>query len=86
MQALQRGAPLLFGSVLRENFSPQSDIDAIVEFKAGHTPGFVRLQRELSGLLGRDVDLHTYNSLSRYFRDNVVRESEVLYERLPQAL
>jgi predicted nucleotidyltransferase len=76
----------LFGSVLREDFGPHSDVDAIVEFEPGRTPGFgfVRLQRELSELVGRQVDLHTYHSLSRYFRDEVMRESEILYERLPR--
>lgn len=76
----------LFGSVLREDFGPQSDVDAIVEFEQGRTPGFgfVRLQRELSELIGNQIDLHTYHSLSRYFRDEVMRESEVLYERIPQ--
>jgi predicted nucleotidyltransferase len=61
---------ILFGSVLREDFGLSSDVDMLVEFEQGYTPGlgFVRLQRELSELLGREVDLHTYRSLSRYFR------------------
>jgi len=76
----------LFGSVLREDFGPESDLDVLVEFESGHTPGFgfVRLQRELSGLLGYEVDLHTYRSLSRYFRDEVLKQSQPLYERVPQ--
>lgn len=76
----------LFGSVLREDFGPESDVDVLVEFEPGHTPGlaFVRLQRELSELLGVPVDLHTYRSLSRYFRDEVVEQSRSLYERAPQ--
>lgn len=76
----------LFGSVLREDFGPESDVDVLVEFEPGHTPGlgFVRLQRNLSDLLGRPVDLHTYRSLSRYFRDEVAREAEVQYERRTQ--
>ncbi len=76
----------LFGSVLREDFGPESDVDVLVEFEAGHTPGlaFVRLQRELSELLGFRVDLHTYRSLSRYFRDEVVEQSQLLYEHVPQ--
>lgn len=76
----------LFGSVLREDFGPESDVDILVEFEPGHTPGFgfSRLQRELSGLLGREVDLHTSRSLSRYFRDEVLEESEALYERAAQ--
>lgn len=77
----------LFGSVLREDFGRESDVDVLVEFEPGHTPGFgfVRLQRELSELLGRPVDLHTYRSLSRYFRDEVVREADVQYDRRTQA-
>jgi uncharacterized protein len=72
-----------FGSVLRGDFGPESDVDVLVEFEPGRTPGlgFVRLQREISELLGHEVDLHTYRSLSRYFRDDVLREAEVKYER-----
>ena len=75
-----------FGSVLRDDFGPESDVDVLVEFEPGHTPGFafVRLQRDLSELLGFPVDLHTYRSLSRYFRDEVVEQSQPLYERVPQ--
>ena len=77
----------LFGSVLREGFGPKSDVDVLVEFERGHTPGFgfVRLQRELPKVLDRQVDLHTYRSLSRYFRDEVREQSEIVYERIPQA-
>ncbi len=76
-----------FGSVLRDDFGPESDVDVLVEFEPGHVPGFgfVRLQRELSALLGREVDLHTYRSLSRYFRDQVMKEAEVQYERSTEA-
>ena len=71
----------LFGSVLRDDFSPDSDVDVLVEFEAGHVPGFafVELQDELSSILGRRVDLHTLGSLSRYFRERVVREARVQY-------
>lgn len=71
----------LFGSVLRDDFGPDSDVDVLVEFEPGHTPGFgfIAIQDELSALLGRRVDLNTANDLSRYFRDEVVREAEVLY-------
>lgn len=71
----------LFGSVLRDDFGPDSDVDVLVEFDPGHTPGFgfVAIQDELSTLLGRKVDLNTPNNLSRYFRDEVVRDAEVLY-------
>lgn len=77
----------VFGSALRDDFGPESDVDVLVEFEAGHTPGlgFARLQRELSGILGRQVDLHTYHSLSRYFRDEVVEQSEALYEHVSRA-
>lgn len=71
----------LFGSILRDDFGPDSDVDVLVEFEPGHTPGFgfIAIQDELSMLLGRKVDLNTANSLSRYFRDEVVRDAEVLY-------
>ncbi len=73
----------LFGSVLREDFSPQSDVDVLVEFEPGHIPGlaFFTIQQELSMLLGRKVDLHTPQSLSRYFRDQVLAEAQVQYEQ-----
>lgn len=77
----------LFGSVLREeDFGAESDLDVLVEFEPGRTPGFafVRLQRDLSELLGYRVDLHTCRSLSRYFRDEVLEGSQPLYERVPQ--
>ena len=71
----------LFGSVLRDDFGPGSDVDILVEFEPGHVPGFAHfdLQEELAGILGRKVDLHTAGSLSRYFRDRVVREAQVQY-------
>ncbi len=72
----------LFGSVLRDDFSPESDIDILVEFETGHVPGFaiVGLEKELSDMLGRRVDLRTAADLSRYFRDQVIREARVKYE------
>lgn len=71
----------LFGSALREDFGPSSDLDLLVEFEAGHTPGlaFFAMQEELSCMLGRTVDLNTPRSLSRHFRDRVLDEAEVLY-------
>lgn len=74
----------LFGSVLRDDFRPDSDVDVLVEFEPGHVPGFafIRLQRELSALLDRQVDLNTPNSLSRYFRDDVLAEAEVYYAQI----
>ena len=72
----------LFGSVLREDFTPTSDIDVLVEFEPGTRIGFFGfqgLEDELSALLGRRVDLNTPNSLSRYFRDQVLREARTLH-------
>jgi uncharacterized protein len=71
----------LFGSVLRDDFGPQSDVDVLVEFEPGHVPGlkFFALESELSQLLGRKVDLNTPNFLSRYFRNRVLAEAEVQY-------
>lgn len=72
----------LFGSVLRDDFRPDSDVDVLVWFAPEHTPGlfgFMAMQNELSDMIGRTVDLRTPNELSRHFRDEVVRESEVQY-------
>jgi predicted nucleotidyltransferase len=71
----------LFGSVLRDDFGADSDVDILVEFETGHTPGFalVTLEDELSAMVGRKVDLHTPGSLSRYFRDRVVGEAQDQY-------
>ena len=72
----------LFGSVLRDDFRPESDVDVLVEFEKGHVPGFAffGLQEELSRILGRKVDLHTPKFLSRYFRDRVLSQAEVQYD------
>ena len=72
----------LFGSVLRSDFSPASDIDVLVEFEPGIRMGlrFFALQDELSRLLGRRVDLNTEGFLSRYFRDEVLAEAETIYD------
>jgi predicted nucleotidyltransferase len=72
----------LFGSVLREDFRPDSDIDVLVEFEPGHVPGFrfISLQEELSALFGgRPVDLVTPKFLNRRIRDEVLRTAEVQY-------
>ncbi len=71
----------LFGSVLGADFHAGSDVDVLVEFKQGHVPGFafIELQDQLTELLGRQVDLHTPGSLSRYFRDEVMQQAEVQY-------
>src|SRR5512139_694381 len=67
----------LFGSVLRDDFAPASDVDVLVEFEPGHVPGlaFFDMERELTSLLGRKVDLNTPGFLSRYFRDQVLAEA-----------
>ena len=72
----------LFGSVLRDDFTPESDVDVLVEFEPGRTPGlkFFTLQDELSDLLGRNVDLNTPGFLSPYFVQEVLDEAEVLYD------
>jgi len=72
----------LFGSIIRHDFSPESDIDILVEFQPGATPGFAffGLQEELSELLGRQVDLNTPGFLSQYIRDDVLREAETVYD------
>lgn len=71
----------LFGSVLREDFRPESDVDVLVEFEPGQAPGFAffEMQEELSEILGRRVDLNTPNFLSRYFRNQVLGQAEVQY-------
>jgi predicted nucleotidyltransferase len=71
----------LFGSVLRDDFGPASDIDVLVEFEPGQVPGFAffDIEEELAALFGRRVDLHTPGSLSRYFRDRVTREAQNQY-------
>jgi predicted nucleotidyltransferase len=73
----------IFGSVLRDDFGPDSDIDVLVEFEPAHVPGFFKLaemETELQSLLGgRKTDLRTPEDLSRYFRDDVLAAAEVQY-------
>lgn len=73
----------IFGSVLRDDFNENSDIDILVEFDKNHIPGFIRLaniQRKLSELLGgKLVDIRTPSELSPYFRDKVIKVAEVQY-------
>lgn len=70
-----------FGSVLREDFGPESDVDVLVEFESGHVPGlqFIAMEAELSDILGRKVDLNTPGFLSRHLRDDILAEAEALY-------
>ena len=72
----------LFGSALRDDFSPESDLDILVEFDPAHIPGFIRLagmEIELTEILRRKVDMRTAQDLSRYFRDEVLNSSKVQY-------
>ena len=71
----------LFGSVLRDDFTPESDVDVLVEFEPACTPGFgfIRVEDELAGILGRKVDLNTPNCLSKYFRDSVLASAENIF-------
>ena len=74
----------LFGSVLRDDFSPESDVDVLVEFEPGAVVGligFAGMENELSELIGRKVDLNTAGFLSPYFRDEVLQEAEAVYEQ-----
>ncbi len=72
----------LFGSILRDDFTPESDVDVLVEFEEGQTPGlaFFSMGRELSKLLGRRVDFLTPYELSKYYRNEVLSEAEPLYD------
>lgn len=71
----------LFGSVLRADFRSDSDVDVLVEFEPGHVPGleFFTMQDELGHLLGRPIDLNTPQSISKYFREEVLKEQLPLY-------
>lgn len=72
----------IFGSILRDDFQADSDVDVLVEFEPGHVPGlsFFPMQEELAEMLGHEVDLHTPASLSKYFRDRVLAEAQVQYD------
>ena len=71
----------LFGSVLRDDFTPASDVDVLVEFESGRTPGldFFRMESELSEMLSRRVDFNTPKSLSKYFREAVLASAEDVF-------
>ena len=73
----------LFGSVLREDFTNQSDVDVLVEFEQGKTPGLaiITIEDELSQIINWQTDLRTPNDLSRYFREEVMKEALVIYEQ-----
>jgi predicted nucleotidyltransferase len=73
----------LFGSVIRDDFEPHSDVDVLVHFEPGKAPGweFFAMQDELTEILGRRVDLNTPGFLSKYYRDRVLAEAEVVYQQ-----
>lgn len=72
-----------FGSVVREDFGPHSDVDVLVEFDPGHIPGFdfFLIEAELSKLMGRKVDLQTANFLSAEIRQSALAEAVTAYEQ-----
>ncbi len=73
----------VFGSFIRGQIRPDSDIDVLVEFERNHTPGLfsiIRMEMELSEILGRKVDLRTPEDLSEYFRDEVLRDAILQYQ------
>ena len=72
----------LFGSVLRDDYGPDSDVDVLVEFEPDVRLGLIGLaaiENELTDLLGRKADINTEDSLSKYFRDEVLAEAETIY-------
>ena len=77
----------LFGSVLRDDFTPESDVDVLVEFEPGQTPGleFITMQDELSAILGRQVDMHTFrgveSSRNWLLREEIINSAEAVYEQ-----
>lgn len=73
----------IFGSALRDDFRPDSDLDILVEFEPGYIPGlaFFGMEAELSATLGFQVDLNTPQFLSKYFRRQAQQQAEVVYER-----
>lgn len=73
----------LFGSVLRDDFTRESDVDILVEFEPEKTPGLaiITMEDELSNIINRQIDLRTAADLSRYFREQVLAEAMVIYEQ-----
>ncbi len=73
----------IFGSAIRDDFGPKSDVDILVDFLPNHTPGFfglIEMEEKLSDIFGqRQIDLRTPQDLSRHFRDKVVAAAEVKY-------
>jgi hypothetical protein len=74
-----------FGSVLRDDFGPESDVDVLVEFESGARVGLITLagmEIELSRLLGRKAEIHTVKGLNPYFREHVLQAAEAQYEQV----
>ena len=74
----------LYGSALRDDFGPDSDIDILIDLEPGFKAGLLkmaRMENELSDMLGRKVDLRTPGDLSRYFRQEVLESAEVEYAK-----
>lgn len=72
----------VYGSVLRDDFRDDSDVDVLVEFRPGKVPGLLAvaaMELELGELFGREVELRTYEDLSRHFRDRVRASARELY-------
>jgi len=81
--ALRLGELWLYGSVLRDDFRPDSDVDVLVEFEPGHVVGFqiIDIEEELSRLFGgHRIDMVREKYLNRRLRDRVLAEAEVVYE------
>lgn len=77
----------LFGSVLRDDFTAESDVDVLVEFEQGQTPGleFITMQDDLSEVLGRQVDMYTFSGIESsrnwLLREDILNSAEVQYEQ-----
>jgi hypothetical protein len=73
----------IFGSAIRGQLQPDSDIDLLVEFEQDHTPGLfsiIKMEMELTETIGRKVDLRTPEDLSQYFRDEVIQNARLQYQ------
>ncbi len=73
----------VFGSAICGELQPESDIDLLIEFEEGHTPGLfsiIKMEMELTEILDRKVDLRTPEDLSQYFRDEVMQNAELQYQ------
>lgn len=72
----------IFGSAVRDDFSPDSDIDVLIDLAPDARVGLVTLQRmrdELAGIFGRPVDLLTRNGLNRHIRDQILLDAEIIH-------